>query len=275
MPCLVQQTDVQQAHSAENDLKLYSGWFCPFVQRVWIALEEKGIPYQYIEVNPYHKPQSLLDLNPRGLVPTLQYQGKPLYESTVLCEFLEEAYPDHMPKLLPDDPYLRARTRIWTDCKTALHSQNCRKLTSTDVGSRIIPAYHRFLQHQGSDGLKDRQTEFLNHLKEFTSEMDPEGPFFLGKEFSLIDIVIAPWANRLWVFDHFKGGSGIPEEGQGGSFEEVWKRWRKWLSAVESRRSVKETLSEREHYLPIYGRYARDEAQSEAAKAIRAGRGIP
>ena len=110
--------NTHQAHSAEHDLKLYSGWFCPFVQRVWIALEEKGIPYQYIEVNPYHKPQSLLDLNPRGLVPTLQYQGKPLYESTVLCEFLEEAYPDHTPKLLPDDPYLRARTRIWTDCKT-------------------------------------------------------------------------------------------------------------------------------------------------------------
>ncbi|KAF9701956.1 hypothetical protein EKO04_000468 [Ascochyta lentis] len=248
-----------QASRYENDLKLYSGWFCPFVQRVWIALEEKGIQYQYIEVNPYHKPQSLLDLNPRGLVPTLQYQGKPLYESTVLCEFLEEAYPDHTPKLLPDDPYLRARTRIWTDY----------------VGSRIIPAYHRFLQHQGEDGLKEKQTEFLNHLKEFTSEMDPEGPFFLGKEFSLIEIVIAPWANRLWVFDHFKGGSGIPEEGQGGNFEEVWKRWRKWLSAVESRKSVKETLSDREHYLPIYGRYARDEAQSEAAKAIRAGRGIP
>lgn len=58
-----------------------------------------------------------MDLNPRGLVPTLQYQGKPLYESTVLCEFLEEAYPDHTPKLLPDDPYIRARTRIWTDCE--------------------------------------------------------------------------------------------------------------------------------------------------------------
>jgi glutathione S-transferase len=148
-------------------------------------------------------------------------------------------------------------------------------LIRTDVGSRIIPAYHRFLQHQGSDGLKEKQTEFLNHLKEFTSEMDPSGPFFLGAEFTLIDIVLAPWANRLWVFDHFKGGSGIPEEGQGGNFEEVWKRWRKWLNAVEERRSVKETLSEKEHYLPIYGRYARDEAQSEAAKAIRAGKGIP
>ncbi|CAI6338485.1 unnamed protein product [Periconia digitata] len=229
------------------------------VKRVWIALEEKGIQYQYIEVNPYHKPKSLLDLNPRGLVPTLQYQEKPLYESTVLCEFLEEAFPDHAPHLQPSDPYERARTRIWTDFVT----------------SRVIPGFHRFLQHQGQDGLKEKRIEFLGYLKEFTREMDGEGPFFLGKEFSLIDVVIAPWAVRLWVFDHFKGGVGIPQEGKGGEEEGVWKRWRTWLKAVEKRRSVVETLSDREHYLPIYQRYADDKAQSELAKATRSGRGVP
>lgn len=45
----------------------------PFVQRVWIALEVKGLNYQYIEVDPYKKPQSLLDINPRGLVPALKH----------------------------------------------------------------------------------------------------------------------------------------------------------------------------------------------------------
>ena len=73
------------------------------------------IPYQYIEVNPYHKPQSLLPLDLRGLVPTLQYDGKPLYESAVICEFLEETYPEYGLKLLPADPYTRARMRIWID----------------------------------------------------------------------------------------------------------------------------------------------------------------
>lgn len=80
-----------------------------------------------MEVNPYHKPESLLKLNPRGLVPTLQYDNKPLYESTVVCEFLEDAYPDHGPKLLPSDPYARAKLRIWTDFIT----------------SRVIPSFHR------------------------------------------------------------------------------------------------------------------------------------
>ena len=101
------------AHTSPEPLKLYSGWFCPFVQRVWAVLEEKNIPYQYIEVNPYDKPASLLALNPRGLVPTLEApNGKPLYESSVICEFLDEAYPGHGPRLLPEDSYERARCRI-------------------------------------------------------------------------------------------------------------------------------------------------------------------
>lgn len=134
------------------------------------------------KVNPYHKPESLLKLNPRGLVPTLQYDNKPLYESTVICEFLEEAYPNHGPKLLPEDPYERARTRIWTDYCT----------------SRIIPAFHRFLQFQpmsDTQGLEEVRQEFLGHLKEFTKEMDSEGPYFSGKDVGLIDLVVAPWAS--------------------------------------------------------------------------------
>jgi glutathione S-transferase len=105
--------------------------------------------------------------------------------------------------------------------------------------------------------------------------MHPTGPYFFGAEFSLVDVALAPWAVRLWVFDHFKGGVGIPEEGQGGEDEEVWRRWRVWRKEVEGRKSVNGTLSEREHYLPIYQRYAEDRAMSEAAKAIRAGKAIP
>jgi len=68
------------------------------VQRAWTVLEEKGIPYipcQGVEVNPHHKRESRMKLNPRGLDPTLQYNY------TVICEFLEDAFPDHGPKLHP------------------------------------------------------------------------------------------------------------------------------------------------------------------------------
>ena len=211
------------------------------VQRVWLVLEEKAIPYQYVEVNPYHKPKSLLDLNPRGLVPTLQYDNKPLYESTVVCEFLEEAYPDHGSKLLPSDPYERAKTRIWIDF----------------VSTRLIPAFHRFLQHQegqASVSLEEARSGFLDTLVQFADAMDADGPFFWGTEPSLVDFNIAPFVVRLWLFDHFKGGLGAPAEGKGGEKEKSWARWRKWYSAIQERKSIKETTSDREHYLPIYKR---------------------
>ncbi|KAE8449697.1 hypothetical protein EG329_007472 [Mollisiaceae sp. DMI_Dod_QoI] len=247
-----------EEHLSEQSLKLYSGWFCPFVQRVLLVLLEKRIPFQYIEVNPYHKPQSLLSLNPRGLVPTLQYDNKPLYESTVVCEFLEEAYPENGPNLMPKEPYERAYGRIWTDFVT----------------SRIIPAYHRALQYQPSgegkseQGLEEVKQEFVSKLKEFTEAMDPDGPFFFGKEIGMVDLIIAPWAVRLWVFDQFKGGLKLGNE--------KWvERWGLWFKEIENRESVVKSTSEKEHYLPIYKRYADDTAQSELAKATRSGRGVP
>ena len=233
------------AHSTPQALKLYSGWFCPFVQRVWLVLEEKGIPYQYIEVNPYHKPESLLKLNPRGLVPTLEYDGKPLYESTVICEFLEDAYPDHAGRgvgLRPEEPYEVAKGRIWMDF----------------VGSRVIPAFQRFLQWQpGETGVSVEEVrgELHKMVLQFAEAMDPEGPYFFGEEPMLVDFVAAPFALRFWVFDEFKsGGFGAPEAGKGAEREQGWARWRKWVEAMEGRRSVRETTSERKHYLPIYQR---------------------
>ncbi|KAI1443149.1 putative glutathione-S-transferase theta, GST [Annulohypoxylon stygium] len=256
-------------HAAERPLKLFAGWFCPFVQRVWITLEEKRIPYQYIEINPYHKGPELLRANPRGLVPTLEVApGKALYESTVLCEYLEEHYPEHEPNILPEvgkDDYARAKARIWVDFVT----------------SRVIPAYHRLLQFQPSahaDGAKkldDLRREFRSYLLEFAREADPEGPLFFGADLSLVDIALIPWAVRLWVFEEFKGGLGIPEPGKGGEDEEAWGRWRKWVGAVEGRESVANTTSDYVRYVPIYRRYADDTAQSELAKATREGRGVP
>ncbi|KAI0178041.1 glutathione-S-transferase theta, GST [Pestalotiopsis sp. NC0098] len=254
-------------HQSEQPLKLYSGWFCPFVQRVWLALEEKGIPYQYVEVNPYHKPESLMRSNPRGLVPTLEVApGKALYESNVLLEYLEDAYPDHRP-LRPADPFARARSRIWSDFVT----------------SRVIPAFHRLLQFQATGGnegeakLDALRAEYRAKLLEFARAMVPkdDGPYFAGAELTTVDIVMAPWAVRSWVFDRFKGGLRIPEPGKGGDDEEAWARWRTWLDAVGSLESVRRTTSEEQYYMPIYKRYADDIAQSELAKATREGRGVP
>jgi len=135
----------------------------------------------------------------------------------------------------------------------------------------------RFLQHTDKSPypLDQARSEFLNAIKTWISNADHEGPYFTGKDLTFGDVALAPWALRLWVFDHFKGGLGIPAPGQGGEDEETWNRWRKWSDAVTARKSVTETMSEREHYMPIYQRYAEDRAQSEMAKATREGKGVP
>ena len=72
----------------------------PFVQRVWIALQYKGLEYQYIEVDPYKKPESLMELNPRGLIPALRHGEWRCYESAVLMEYVCD---DNLPLLPTSD----------------------------------------------------------------------------------------------------------------------------------------------------------------------------
>ncbi|KAI1360870.1 glutathione S-transferase [Xylaria arbuscula] len=272
-----------EAHAAEHALKLYGGWFCPFVQRAWIVLHEKNIPHQYVEINPYQKAPEFLALNPRGLVPTLavptvaegknENSGKenkaikPLYESTIVCEYLDEGYAENA--LLPrgfdeGNVYERARCRLWIE----------------HIGSKIVPAFYKFLQHTPEKDytIEEARENFLGNIKSFVREMDDgdNEPWFLGSRFSLVDIMLAPWVKRMFLIDHYKpGGVGIPEEGKAGEDEEVWKRWRAWFGAITQRKSVLDTWSEDEMYIMAYKRYAEDTTQSEVAKATRKGQKLP
>lgn len=83
------------------------------MQRGWIALQEKNIPYEWKEVNPYKKDKEYLAINPRGLVPSLVYKGCNLYESQIILEFLEDLSPDN--PLFPKDPFDKAVARLWAD----------------------------------------------------------------------------------------------------------------------------------------------------------------
>ncbi|KAH9485587.1 putative glutathione S-transferase parC [Psilocybe cubensis] len=234
-------------HQEPQDLIFYSGWFCPYVQRAWITLEEKDIPYQYKEVNPYKKEAHFLALNPKGLVPAAEYKGRALYESLVLCEFFEDAYPSHKPNLLPNDPVDRAVARIWLD----------------HISKTFIPAHHRLLQLQDPEKQHQALQDTYASLKKLADNI--KGPYFFGEEFSIVDVAIAPWIVRDWVV----------QEHRGFKREDVSPGWKAYSELVEKRDSVVKTTSLREHTVEIYGRYLRDEAQSVAAKAIRAGGVIP
>lgn len=90
------------------ELKFLSG--SPFVWRVWLALEHKGVPFEATRLSIKDmKSDAYLALNPRGRVPVLLHEGRALYESTAILDYLEEAFEG--PSLWPAEPYERFRAR--------------------------------------------------------------------------------------------------------------------------------------------------------------------
>ena len=201
----------------------------PFVQRVWISLELKGLSYQYIEIDPYKKPDQLLEINPRGLIPALRHGDWGCYESSVLMEYLEDLNAG-IP-LLPPDPRARAHCRLWSD----------------HINRKILPKFYAFLQAQETD----KQTQFAQELKDEIGKLvdvaEPTGPFFLGPHISFVDVQFAPWVIRLKrVLQPYRSWPDPSPE----------TRWAKWVEAIEGNESVKATTSTDDLYLDSYERYA-------------------
>jgi len=248
-----------EAHSEDEDIVMFGANFCPFVQRVWVTLEYKKIPYKYSECDPYKKPKELMEPNPKGLVPTLKLTGgRSLGESTVIMEYLEEAFsppnvdPGLHPSLLPplSDPYARARARFVAD----------------HLNRTVIPGFYRYLQAQDPEKQIEHGKGFLEELISFTKEMHPEGPFFGGKDLGWVDVMIGPWAFRAEsVLKHYRGFM-LPRE----------RRYKTWADAVFSHPAFAATCSTDDLYLDSYARYAENRPNtSQLADAINNGCGLP
>lgn len=116
-----------------GQLTLFANSYCPFAQRIWIALEIKRLPYQYVEVIPTHmaggsaeRPADLLEVCSEGTVPCLKHGKWGIWESIVCLEYLEDLTADaagmnglsvHAAEnwLLPPEPRLKAWSRLWVD----------------------------------------------------------------------------------------------------------------------------------------------------------------
>lgn len=98
-------------------LELISHALCPFVHRACIMLREKGVEYTRKNIDLDDKPAWFLALSPRGKVPVLVADGTPLFESAAIVEFLDETHP---PRLIPAEPFARARQRAWVEVASDL-----------------------------------------------------------------------------------------------------------------------------------------------------------
>src|SRR3990167_5334657 len=93
-------------------LTLVSHPLCPYVQRAAIALAEKGVPFERIDIDLARKPDWFLALSPLGKTPVLRVGDRAIFESAVILEYLEETQPT---PLHPADPLSRAEHRAWIE----------------------------------------------------------------------------------------------------------------------------------------------------------------
>ena len=97
----------------ENKVRLHGMWVSPFVRLVKLALEIKGTEYEYVEEDLKNKSLVLLNYNPiHKKVPVLVVNGKPLVESLIILEYIDETWKNGT-RFLPEDPYKRAQIRFW------------------------------------------------------------------------------------------------------------------------------------------------------------------
>jgi glutathione S-transferase len=152
-------------------ITLYDAARCPYCARVRIVLAEKGIEVETVEIDLSDRPAWLYEKNATGRVPVLEEDGKPLPESAVIMEFLEERYPD--PALLPADPAGRAYVRL---------------LIFRD--DELTHPYYAF--RRGEDGAREELEAMLGALDVVLGER----PFLGGAEYGLADIAYIPWLLR-------------------------------------------------------------------------------
>jgi glutathione S-transferase len=190
--------------------------WCPYCEKVWLQLEEKRIPYEvkksalrcYGDKTPEH-----LRVNPSGMLPVAIVKGRVISESNEIMQILEDEFPSHKP-LLPaaDDP------------------QQQRVMPLLQLERRIFGSWFSWLTAQNRD--ESRAMEMESLLCQVDNELatGSSGPYFLGEDLSLVDIMFAPFLERMAAsLPYFKGFTVRDER-----FPSLLK----WYEAMDNRKDT-------------------------------------
>ncbi len=193
-------------------LTLVSHSLCPYVQRAVIVLSEKGVAFERVDIDLAHKPDWFLRVSPLGKTPVLLVDGQPIFESAVICEYLDETAP---PRLHPQDALERARHRGWME-----------------FGSALLNAIGGFYNAPDEEALLTKVADIRGRFEQIEAELST-GPYFAGERFTIVDAVFGP------VFRYFDVFEQLVDFG----FFARTPRVRAWRAALAERTSVQASVS--------------------------------
>jgi glutathione S-transferase len=193
-------------------LRLISHKLCPYVQRAVIALDEKGVAFDRVDIDLANKPDWFLKISPLGRTPVLQVGDTAIFESAVILEYLEETEPK---PLHPTDALRRAEHRGWIE-----------------FGSAILNDIAGLYAAPDEAAFKAKVAQLEARFARLEARV-VAAPWFEGEAFSLVDTVLGP------VFRYFDVFDGIGDFGILAGKPKL-ARWRASLAA---RPSVKSAVS--------------------------------
>jgi len=171
-------------------LKLHHLDRSPFGWKVRLVLEEKGVPYQLVIPENKSENPAFLKLNPFRLTPVLELEnGGTVYESTVINEYLEDAYPD--PAMLPKDPYERARIRMIEDTTDQYLNLALREFRLSQFEYAPPFLIRKKAEEVDHKLLESSRAKLHEHLTRLESELAGR-TYFGGGMFSLADVALVP-----------------------------------------------------------------------------------
>ncbi len=171
----------------ESKLTLVSHLLCPYVQRAVIVMKEKGVPFERIDIDLANKPDWFLKASPLGKTPVLLVDEEPIFESAVICEYLDETVDKAMH---PTDALERAKHRAWMEFASA---------SLNGIGAMYGAADDVQL-----NGKAKALAEKFEQLEVALASRKHSDSFFAGAHFCIVDAAFAPVFRYFDVFDQIE-----------------------------------------------------------------------
>ena len=219
-------------------LVLVSHALCPYVQRVAIVLTEKNMLFERRDIDLAHKPDWFMKVSPLGKTPVLLVGDEAIFESGVICEYLEETA---LPRLHPIDALQRAQHRSWIE-----------------FGSAVLSAIAAFYNAADEAGLTSCADDLRTRFEQLETELG-EGAYFAGDSFTVVDAVFGP------VFRYFDVLDAIGDFG----FWDRLPKVQRWRRALSERPSVIEAV--RPDYPERLGTFLLARRSALSRRMVRAG----